>query len=96
MPARSLSAGQQRRMGLAWLVARRPALWLLDEPAAGLDGDGRALCDELVEEAARSGATVALSSHDPEAAARLADVIVDLAGGAVAAARRGERAHRVA
>jgi ABC-2 type transport system ATP-binding protein len=96
VPARSLSAGQQRRMGLAWLVARRPALWLLDEPAAGLDVDGRTLCDELVEEAARSGATVALSSHDPGAAARVADVIVDLAGGAVCAARRGERAHRVA
>ena len=96
VPARTLSAGQQRRMGLAWLVARRPALWLLDEPAAGLDVDGRALCDELVEEAARSGATVALSSHDPEAAARVADVIVDLAGGAVCATRRGERAHRVA
>jgi heme ABC exporter ATP-binding subunit CcmA len=96
VPARSLSAGQQRRMGLAWLVARRPALWLLDEPAAGLDVQGRALCDELVEEAARGGATVALSSHDPDAAARVADVVVALAGGAVASASSGERAQRVA
>jgi heme ABC exporter ATP-binding subunit CcmA len=96
VPARSLSAGQQRRMGLAWLVARRPALWLLDEPAAGLDEHGRALCDELVEEAARGGATVALSSHDPDAAARIADVVVTLEGGAVAAVHVGERANRVA
>jgi heme ABC exporter ATP-binding subunit CcmA len=96
VPSRSLSAGQQRRMGLAWLVARRPALWLLDEPAAGLDEEGRALCDELVMEAARAGATVALTSHDPDGAARVADDVVVLAGGAVASARAGERASRVA
>jgi heme ABC exporter ATP-binding subunit CcmA len=94
--SRSLSAGQQRRMGLAWLLVRRPALWLLDEPAAGLDTAGRTLCDELVEEAARAGATVALTSHDPEGATKLADVVVELAGGAVAAVRPGERAHGVA
>jgi heme ABC exporter ATP-binding subunit CcmA len=96
VPSRSLSAGQQRRMGLAWLVARRPALWLLDEPAAGLDEEGRTLCDELVEEAARGGATVALTSHDPEGAAKVADVVIELAGGAVAGLRTGERANRVA
>jgi energy-coupling factor transport system ATP-binding protein len=83
-------------MGLAWLVARRPALWLLDEPAAGLDEEGRTLCDELVEEAARGGATVALTSHDPEGAAKVADVVIELAGGAVAGRRTGERANRVA
>jgi len=96
VPSRSLSAGQQRRMGLAWLVARRPALWLLDEPAAGLDEEGRALCDALVEEAARGGATVVLTSHDPDGATRVADAVVRLAGGVVAAAWVGERVHRVA
>jgi heme ABC exporter ATP-binding subunit CcmA len=96
VPSRTLSAGQQRRMGLAWLVARRPALWLLDEPAAGLDAEGRTLCDELVEEAALAGATVALTSHDPEGAAKVADVVVELIGGAVASVRTGERANRVA
>src|SRR4051795_10519166 len=34
-----LSAGQRRRTSLACLVARRPELWLLDEPHAGLDQD---------------------------------------------------------
>ncbi len=96
VPSRSLSAGQQRRMGLAWLLARRPALWLLDEPAAGLDAAGRTLCDELVEEAASAGATVALTSHDPETATKAADVVVELAGGAVTSVRTGERGHRVA
>ena len=36
----SLSAGQRRRTSLACLLARRPELWLLDEPHAGLDQDG--------------------------------------------------------
>jgi len=95
-PARSLSAGQQRRMGLALLHARRPSLWLLDEPHAGLDGPGRDLCDELVDEAARGGATVVLTSHDAERAASCADVVVMLAGGMVAQQRAGERRRHVA
>ena len=35
-----LSAGQRRRTSLACLIARRPELWLLDEPHAGLDQEG--------------------------------------------------------
>ena len=42
-PAGRLSAGQRRRVALAALLARRPALWLLDEPHAGLDATSRAL-----------------------------------------------------
>ena len=62
--ARSLSAGQRRRMGLAWLILRRPALWLLDEPYASLDVNGRDLLDGLVADAVRDGASVVLTSHD--------------------------------
>src|ERR1700694_957834 len=40
-PVGRLSAGQRRRVALAQLVARRPDLWLLDEPHAGLDADAR-------------------------------------------------------
>ena len=42
-PVGRLSAGQRRRTALAALVARRPELWLLDEPHAGLDAEGRDL-----------------------------------------------------
>lgn len=95
-PARTLSAGQSRRMGLAWLLARRPALWLLDEPHAGLDVPGRDLCDDVIEQAALGGATVLLTSHDPERAAKVSNQVVELAGGAVVAASDGQRSPRVA
>ena len=76
-----LSAGQRRRTSLACLIARRPELWLLDEPHAGLDQDGRDLVDRIVREAAAAGATVVLSSHELDRALSLADRIVTISGG---------------
>jgi len=78
-----LSAGQRRRASFACLVARRPELWLLDEPHAGLDAEGRDLVDGLVAEAAGSGATVLFASHELDRAERVAHRIVTLAGGVV-------------
>lgn len=76
-----LSTGQRRRCALAVLVARRPELWLLDEPHAGLDADGRDLLDGLVRRAAAAGATVVLASHELDRAEALAQRTVVLAGG---------------
>ncbi|MCX6509763.1 MAG: heme ABC exporter ATP-binding protein CcmA [Actinobacteria bacterium] len=76
-----LSAGQRRRTSLACLIARRPELWLLDEPHAGLDKEGRDVVDELVRDAAAAGATIILSSHELDRAIDLADEIVTLGGG---------------
>lgn len=78
-----LSAGQRRRVALAGLVARRPALWLLDEPHASLDAAGRDQVDELVAEAAAAGAAVLLASHEADRARRVAGRTVHLAGGQV-------------
>ena len=52
-----LSTGQRRRTSLACLLARRPELWLLDEPHAGLDKEGRDIVDGLIRDAAAAGAT---------------------------------------
>jgi heme ABC exporter ATP-binding subunit CcmA len=76
-----LSTGQRRRASLACLLARRPELWLLDEPHAGLDQDGRDVVDQLVRDAAAAGATVILSSHELDRSMELADEIVTLGGG---------------
>lgn len=96
VPARALSAGQQRRMGLAWLLARRPELWLLDEPHASLDEDARDLVDHVVREAAAAGATVVFTSHDPLRAAGVADLVVRMAGGATISGGSSEGVVRVA
>ena len=76
-----LSAGQRRRTSLACLLSRRPELWLLDEPHAGLDQEGRDVLDGLVRTAVASGATVLLSSHELERAEALADRVVTIVGG---------------
>ncbi len=84
-PVGACSAGQRRRLALAVLVARAPRLWLLDEPHAGLDHEARAVVDEVVREAAASGGTVLLASHELERAAALCDRVVTIAGGRVIA-----------
>ena len=78
-----LSAGQRQRTALAVMAARRPELWLLDEPHAGLDASAREVVDELVAQVVAAGATVLLASHDIERAGPLAHRRVTLAGGAV-------------
>jgi heme ABC exporter ATP-binding subunit CcmA len=90
-PAGRLSAGQRRRVALAALVARRPALWLLDEPHAGLDAASRSLLGELIGEAVADGAAVLLSSHEPELAVPLADRVVVMSGGRVTSTEAGGR-----
>ena len=78
-----LSAGQRRRTAMAIVVCRRPALWLLDEPHSGLDEEGRTLVDDLVVQAAHSGATVLIASHEVERVSELAARTVVIAGGRV-------------
>ncbi len=80
-----ISAGQRRRVALAAVVVRRPELWLLDEPHAGLDQGARAIVDELVNEAAASGATVVLASHELDRAVALATRTITVSGGMIVA-----------
>ena len=84
VPVARLSAGQRRRTSLACLLARRPELWLLDEPHAGLDSEARDLLDRLVHQAVDQGATVVMSSHELERAEALAHRVVVLEGGTTA------------
>ena len=62
-PARTLSAGQKRRLGLAGLMVAPRPLWLLDEPYASLDDAGCNLVDRLLTEHLAGGGAVALSAH---------------------------------
>lgn len=62
-PARTLSAGQKRRLGLACLLVAPAAVWLLDEPYASLDDDGCTLVDALLAQQLGRDGSVVLSTH---------------------------------
>ncbi|MDA0371058.1 MAG: heme ABC exporter ATP-binding protein CcmA [Actinomycetota bacterium] len=81
VPVSRLSAGQQRRTALASLIARRAELWLLDEPHAGLDADGRDELDSVLRVAASSGATIVVASHELERAGSLSTRQIEVVAG---------------
>ncbi len=81
--AKRLSAGQRRRLGLAWLLLRRPETWLLDEPYASLDDEGRTFFDQLIGDVVASGASVIVSAHDPLRSSALCPRTITLGGGLV-------------
>jgi energy-coupling factor transporter ATP-binding protein EcfA2 len=81
---RSLSRGERQRLAAATVLAMRPKLILLDEPTTGLDRHAWAVLMEfVVEEAARSGASVVFSTHHAEAAEAFAGRALTLAEGKV-------------
>ena len=90
-PVARLSAGQRRRTSLACLLARRPELWLLDEPHAGLDQRRPRPARRPGPPGGRARARpCCMSSHELDRAEALADRVVELDGGQ--ASGRGRRA----
>jgi len=63
LPVRSLSAGQQRRVGLARMILADALLWFMDEPFTNLDKDGQKLVQQLVNEHLAAGGICAMASH---------------------------------
>jgi iron(III) transport system ATP-binding protein len=69
-----LSGGEQQRVGLARALARRPSLYLFDEPTAHLDTHVRSVfLAELVARQRSAGAAAVYATHDAEEALGLAD-----------------------
>lgn len=60
-----MSAGQQRRVGLARLVLCRAPLWLLDEPLTALDSAGAELVRRLIADQLAQGGAVLCATHQP-------------------------------
>ena len=63
LPARALSQGQRRRIGLARLALLRRPLWLLDEPATALDAAGVALLAQWIARQLAQGGVVVAATH---------------------------------
>ena len=61
---RILSQGQARRLALARLIIAPRPIWLLDEPAAALDADGRSGLNELIASQRASGGIVVAAVHE--------------------------------
>ena len=61
--ARSMSAGQKKRLALARLLLVPAPLWLMDEPYANLDLPGIALVNQMIERHVREGGASLITSH---------------------------------
>ena len=68
VPGQFLSAGQKRRLALCRLLASPADLWLLDEPAVGLDRDSEARLDAAIARHRAAGGLVVIASHTPVSA----------------------------
>ena len=63
LPVRSLSAGQQRRVALARLLLSSATVWMMDEPTANLDAEGRDLVVKIVGQHLAKGGMAIVAAH---------------------------------
>lgn len=84
VPVRLLSTGQRRRAAIARVVASGAPLWLLDEPANGLDIAALGLLESAIARHRDTGGAVLVASHTPIAlpGARTIDLSIAFRGGA--------------
>ena len=79
-----LSGGQKRRAAIAGVIAMRPDVLVLDEPAAGLDPRGRSsIFENIVNYHKTSGRTVVIVSHSMEDMARYCDNLIVMNDGRI-------------
>lgn len=85
-PLGEYSRGMRQRMRLAASIVHDPAVMLLDEPLSGTDPRQRIEFSELLAELAKDGRTIVVSSHILEEVESLADSILLMISGKLAAA----------
>ncbi|GIW08216.1 MAG: ABC transporter [Dehalococcoidia bacterium] len=81
----TLSGGMQRRLTIARALINRPRLIVLDEPTTGLDPQARHLVWTKLRQLKDAGATMLLTTHYMEEAARLADRVIIMDRGTILA-----------
>ena len=76
-----LSGGQKRRAAMAGVLAMRPKILVLDEPASGLDPVGREEMFALIKSLREEGTTIVIVSHNMDEAAAYCDRICCIRNG---------------
>ncbi len=85
MAAKDLTYGSQRFLEIARALARKPALLILDEPAAGLAHPDVQVLVTLIKAIHERGITIILIEHHMDVVSELCDVVTVLDGGKVIA-----------
>ena len=80
-PCRFLSSGQRRRLALARLAAAPAPLWLLDEPAVGLDSDSVSALEAALADHCAGGGRAVVATHQALSVPQAADLRLDDRGG---------------
>ncbi len=80
-PARALSGGQQQHLAMARAWALRPDILYLDEPTSSLDPSAKREVEILIDDFARHGVTVVMSTHNLGQVKRLCDRVIYLEAG---------------
>ena len=81
----ALPYGEQRLVELAVALAARPAILLLDEPAAGMTGAEKEVVGSLIRRIREQGVTVLLVEHDMRVVMGLSDTVIVLHHGGIIA-----------
>jgi len=82
-PVTELSGGEQQMVVLARALVQEPKVLLLDEPTSHLDLSNKGKLLKILQVLAQRGVTIVFSTHDPDAAAMIADHVILLKSGAV-------------
>lgn len=82
-PVTELSGGEQQMVVLARALVQQPKVLLLDEPTSHLDLSNKGRLLNILQVLAQRGVTIVFSTHDPDAAAMIADHVILLKSGAV-------------
>jgi ATP-binding cassette subfamily B protein len=79
----TLSGGQKQRVAIASAIAAGAKILLFDEPTSGLDYAHMKQVGQMLQNLARTGSTVLVSTHDPELLALCCDEVIHIESGRV-------------
>ncbi len=85
-PVPSLSGGERQLTTVARALAQQPSILLLDEPTSHLDLANTRRILHVMRTLKEAGKTIVLTTHDPNAAAAIADYVILLRSGKVLSA----------